>query len=311
MNDAPTIRNDSRRRPPSRRRQGTHAAITLVACGAIATAAAGGSGTSAAPSTAPPPTVLAVTVGEQGSKTMFTVPQSVVGGPVSVRLTNTGRHPHGAQLALVRDDHTLAEALAALARGERTNKLPDWLRARGGVASAAPGQTATAVVNLEGGHYFLRDPIDERPNTPAVEFTVTPGRDGPLPRTRTTITAASTGHDRYRWHVSGRLHAGANRITLQSKGGPDALHFAGLVRLNGNPSLAQIRQAFESNGKPPPFLDFSKFVKSTTIDGAGSSEVLTLNILKPGRYALFCPLSDRDGGKPHYAEGMLTKIKVH
>ena len=45
------------------------------------------------------------------------------------------------------------------------------------------------------------------------------------------------------------------------------------------------------------------------VDGGKSlSAVLTFS--KPGTYLLFCPLKDRDGGKPHFLEGMIKKVTI-
>jgi hypothetical protein len=43
---------------------------------------------------------------------------------------------------------------------------------------------------------------------------------------------------------------------------------------------------------------------------SGKSLTTQLTLSKPGTYLLFCPLIDRDGGKPHFAEGLLTTITV-
>ena len=32
--------------------------------------------------------------------------------------------------------------------------------------------------------------------------------------------------------------------------------------------------------------------------------------LPPGRYVFFCPPRDRDGGKRHFLEGLLTQVEI-
>lgn len=60
---------------------------------------------------------------------------------------------------------------------------------------------------------------------------------------------------------------------------------------------------------PPPF-DFKNGVNTAGPDG-GTEEVTDLELRKPGRYALVCFFTDRDGkGKPHFAEGMLKQVDV-
>ena len=121
------------------------------------------------------------------------------------------------------------------------------------------------------------------------------------------MTAATAGKDKYRWQLSG-LHVGPNRLTFKSEGA-QALHLVAAIAIKPgqNPSLAAIEKSFQSNG-PPAFADLPTYRSSAILDG-GHSEVTTLD-LKAGTYVLFCPLTDRDGGKPHFAEGLLTKVTI-
>ena len=91
--------------------------------------------------------------------------------------------------------------------------------------------------------------------------------------------------------------------------GKQAIHLILAFRVTGNPSKADILKSLKTNGKPPKFVDQSSFVGTAVIDG-GKSQVTPLALSKPGKYVLFCPLSDRDGGKPHFAEGLLTTVNV-
>jgi hypothetical protein len=124
------------------------------------------------------------------------------------------------------------------------------------------------------------------------------------------VDAASTGKDRYEWKISGSLKSGTNAITFKS-GGKDALHFVGAFRVTGNPSLAEIKKflASQQNGPPPKFVDQSTFDSTAILDG-GKEQTTPLRLSKPGTYVLFCPLTDRDGGKSHDQEGLLKKIEV-
>ncbi len=60
-------------------------------------------------------------------------------------------------------------------------------------------------------------------------------------------------------------------------------------------------------GGPPP-IDFAKGVGTTVIDG-GIAQNISLD-LKAGKYAVVCFISDRAGGKPHAAKGMLEELTV-
>jgi hypothetical protein len=253
------------------------------------------------------PSTLALSISESGKAAKFTAPASTKGGLVNVTLANKGKMPHAAQLVRLTGNHTTADALKTLG----SNKPPPaWLRAEGGVSAVAPGQSGSATVILPAGKYAVVDAGGPGSSGPPAssDLNVIAGAGGSLPSTPTTITAAEPGHHQFKWDIKGALKSGDNRLTFVSKG-KDSLHFIGAFRLNGNPSEAAIKKGLSSNGKPAKFIDTSTFTETAVLDG-GKSEVGSLNLRKPGQYVLFCPLTDRDGGKQHDQEGLLTKVTV-
>jgi hypothetical protein len=280
------------------------AALALVACGTSKKSSSSSSSSSSAP--ASKPATLAVTVTESGRTPKLTAPAQTSAGVVEVKLTNQGKAPHAAQLIRIDGNHPPMEALKIIGAG---GKIPSWLRAAGGLGATPPGQAASAVQDLTPGKYVAADVGGPSSGPPAfAQFTVTGKGGGTLPSTPTTITGAQAGKDRYRWDVSGTLKTGANQVTFASKG-DEAIHFLGVIPLKGNPSDAQIAKGMSAQGKPPAFLDVSNSTNTAALDG-GHNLTTTVNIKKPGTYVLYCPLADRDGGKPHFAEGMIKKITV-
>jgi hypothetical protein len=253
-----------------------------------------------------------MSISEQGQKASFQVPKSAKGGLVDLSFRNKGKAPHGVQFVQYTGDHSAAEALKQVA--SNSNKVPGWLRAQGGTAAIAGGKSTTASFNLAPGNYVVVDtaafgggPGSGPPATAVMKFTS--GDTGDLPGTPATVDADRTGKDKYAWKISG-LKAGENQITFNSKGS-DALHLIAAVPVKGKaPSLAKLKSDFakSGNGPPPPYLDISKFQSSAIIDG-GKSQTLSLN-LPAGQYVFFCPLTDRDGGKPHDQEGLLQTVTV-
>jgi hypothetical protein len=249
------------------------------------------------------PTVLRIGVSEKGKTASFSVPKSTTGGLVEVKLTNEGKAPHGVQFVRYEDGHTAAEALELL-EGE-SEKTPDWLRAEGGIGGVGGGESATATLNLEEGNFLISDAASfgEKPAT--AELTVEGGSSGDLPDTEATVTAEETGEDKYAWDVA-NLTAGPTQITFDSEG-DEAIHLIIAAPLKGKvPPLSQIKKEFgeEKEGPPPPYLDFEAAQSTAVLDG-GKSQTAPLD-LKPGRYLFFCPLTDRDGGKSHDQEGLLS-----
>jgi hypothetical protein len=277
------------------------AVLALAACGSSKK-----SKTAAAPSAS----TLALSISESGKSAKFTAPPSAKGGLVTVRLTNNGKKPHGAQLFRITGGHTVQDALRATA-GE-SSKTPDWIRAEGGIGAANPGETASATMNLAAGKYAVADFAsgpEESSGPPVIaQMTITPGASASLPATDTTITAAAPAEDKYKWQISGPLKTGSNEITFDSKG-KDALHHVVAVRVTADVPLGKVVKDFEKEGPPPSYIDPSVQYASSMIDG-GKSETTDLILPKPGKYIFLCHLTDRDGGKPHFAEGLITKVNV-
>src|SRR5439155_16700854 len=129
-----------------------------------------------------------------------------------------------------------------------------------------------------------------------------------LPSTPTSVTAANPSKDHYKWEIMGGIKAGPQSLTFNSKG-KEAIHLIGAARITGNHSNAELVKALSTNGKPPSYVDTSSFTSTAVLDG-GKSEVTSFVLDKPGKYVLFCPLPDRDGGKSHIKEGLLTTVTV-
>jgi hypothetical protein len=257
------------------------------------------------------PTKLAVTISDAG-KGKFTMdaPTQIDGGLVEMTLANQGKEPHQGQLVLLSGGHTVQDALSTI--GSQSSKIPSWMKLEGGVGVLAPGQSGTATMNLPAGNYGIIDlgggPGGGKP--PALsgsqaEMTVGSGDTGDLPATNATVTADKVGKDRYRWDVSG-LKAGANTVTFNSKGS-DAVHHIVAAPIVGNASIGDVKSALESNSGPPPVNP--KGIQETTVLDGGNSQTTQFD-LKPGRYAFVCFLTDRDGGKPHFEEGLLKQVTI-
>jgi len=289
-------------------------ALALVAAAAATTAFIAGCGSSGSSSStaSSSPTPLSLKISENGSKASFQAPKSVSGGLVSVSLRNQGKAPHGVEFIQYTGGHTEGDTLKAL--GAQSNKIPSWIKLAGGIGSVLGGKTGTADLNLPAGNYVLADaaafsgPGSSGPPATA-PIKVTAGTAGTLPTTPATITAANPAKDKYQWQISG-LKAGTNQVTFNSKG-KQAVHLIFAVPVKGKaPPLSQIKTDLASNGPPPPYVD-AKGAQSTAILDGGTSQTTTLDLKKPGQYVFFCPLTDRDGGKPHFEEGLLKVETVN
>jgi len=274
-------------------------AVLALTAAAVAIAGCGGS-------SATKPTNLSLSISEAGKAAKFTIPPSGKGGLTQVVLVNSGKAPHNAQLVLVARGHTVAEAVKQIAGNSK--KTPNWLRAEGGVGTTLGGQTGTAIVNLPKGTYAVVDTSSTGNGPPAYGQTTLPkGKTGTVPKYAAHITGLATGKDKYAWKITG-LKVGANPLDFVSKG-KSAIHTAVAIKVKGNPSLDTIKKALQSNGGPPPsFIAPSQPADTAALDG-GKSVATSLTFTR-GQYVFFCPLTDRDGGKPHFLEGMIKKVTI-
>lgn len=290
------------------------AALALVAAGCGSSSKSSGSaGESAAVAATPVQFTIQLSETSPGVAKL-TGPSAITGGLVTLNLQNTGSAPHSAQLVRIEGGHTIPEALEAI--GSPSAKTPAWLHAEGGVGAVQPSASGSATMNLPAGQYAAIDvygATQSHSGTQPAElpFTVSAGKPGPLPASLgsgVTITAANPSKDHYRWEIAGKLTTHTNNITFNSKGS-QALHEITAVRITGNQPVTALVKALERNGPPPSYVDTSTEQSTAVLDG-GKSLTTGLTLSKPGTYILFCHLSDRDGGKPHFAEGLITKVVV-
>jgi hypothetical protein len=241
----------------------------------------------------------------------FVVPESVEAGLVEVRFTNSSKVPREMQLLRLDDDRTLDDALEVIT-SEESGPIPDWLHAEGGIGTTAPGESASATLALSEGTYYLIDTNEgEGENVPSnvekgarATLKVSGGDDeAELPE-----LDASIEMDDYSFVTSG-LKPGRNRFVLSNTG--EELHHTLAFPIREDATFAEVREFLQSEGEgaggPPP-LDFEQAVGTSVLDG-GRDQIAELDF-EAGRYALVCFITDRAGGPPHVAKGMLREIEI-
>jgi hypothetical protein len=162
---------------------------------------------------------------------------------------------------------------------------------------------------LEPGTYYVLDTESaggsEQPNARkggVAKFEVTGEATGELPATDATITAKD-----YAFEATG-VKAGKNRLTFENAG--DELHHLIAVPIRKGATFAEVKKLFSSNEEPkgPPPVDFENGLATAVID-SGQKQVAELEF-KKGKYALVCFITDREGGPPHVAKGMIDELDV-
>ena len=100
------------------------------------------------------------------------------------------------------------------------------------------------------------------------------------------------------------LKKGKNTILFENTGAqPHHLVFASI---KPGSTIADVKSAFQKPSGRPPIGNGP----STAVLEGGTGQVVTLNLPKSGKYALLCFLTDRQGGPPHVAKGMVAEVDV-
>lgn len=276
-------------------------AVTITACGDDEES-----------SSSSKPQKLTVEVTEQGKNRFgMTAPKSVKAGLVEISLKTPagGRTSHDAQLVRVEGNHSIDEVLKFIA--QEGAPTPDWLFAAGGVGPTKAGMAGSARQNLTPGKYFVLDTGEpegenvksyaERGATAELEVTGKPGT-AELSKGESKITAKD-----YTFTSSG-LKAGRNQVEFDNVG--KELHHVIAFPYRKGTTLADVKKAFKQQGPPsgPPPVDFESTTGTAVLEG-GQKQVTQLE-LKRGKYAFVCFVSDRKGGPPHVAKGMITEAVV-
>lgn len=294
-------------------------AVTRLIAGALGAAAAaalvagcGGDDDEAA-TEQPAPTSFPIEATSEGPNELaFEFPATVEAGLVTLTLTNSDDRPRSAGIMRIVGDHTVDDVREAIA--EEGGPIPSFIQDGGGVPAVEPGESASVTQVLAPGRYALLDD-ESSGDGPANaelgaqgEFTVTgPASDAELPAQPATVTATDDGEDEYGFDFAG-LTAGVNEVRFENTG--EELHHALFFPIREGVTIDDVATALASDAPPegPPPVDFAAGTGTQVIDG-GIAQNLSLD-LDPGRYAVVCFVQDRDGGKPHVADGMIEELAI-
>jgi hypothetical protein len=237
-------------------------------------------------------------------------PPSVPAGLAELSLrVPAGAATHDAQLVKVEGSRSAADVVAAIAGpGE---PIPKWLTLAGGVGQTDGGAVGRSVQNLQPGRYVILDTDEpEGDNVKSyaqsgavatLEVTGEPSTTQ-LPRVDATVTTRE-----YAFATSG-LEAGPNRVAIRNAG-KEPHHVLAFPYRKGA-TLDEVRTFFTQEGESsgPPPVDFAGATRTAALE-AGEEQIATLD-LRRGRYALICFITDRAGGPPHMAKGMIAEAVV-
>jgi len=230
----------------------------------------------------------------------FTAPKSADSGKAEITFTNNSDSASDMQLIRIEGDHTPEEVVEGLGKAMQGKPFPDWFFAAGGTSTLRPGKSGSVTQVLEPGTYF---PIDTAGSLPDPEsltsVEVTGDESDEELEADTTVTASE-----YQFEADG-LKAGENEIDFHNAGAQP--HHLLISKLIGDATAEDVEKAFKSSNRKPP-LEEKGGLATAVIEG-GESQLVDFD-LKPGRYAFYCFITDRQGGPPHALKGMVDEVEV-
>jgi hypothetical protein len=244
-----------------------------------------------------------ITISGSPKNAKIEAPKSAETGLAEIKLDNKTSQEADAQLVRVEGKHSPAEVVKALGGVIEGKPFPDWFFAGGGVSTTAPNATASVTQVLEPGTYYVFNDESQGPpdpkTTPAIEVTGD-ASDAELP----SVGGGEVQAIDYGFKASG-LKAGRNEILFENTGGQP--HHILASKAIGDATAADAEKFFKTESGKPPVQE--KGTQSTAVVEGGQSQVVTLD-LEPGKYVLYCFISDRQGGPPHALKGMVDQVEV-
>ncbi|HEU4945392.1 MAG TPA: hypothetical protein VFT10_09560 [Solirubrobacterales bacterium] len=245
---------------------------------------------------------LTFTLSGQGKAAKFTVPESAEAGLAEITLQNDGKADSDLQLIRVEGDHTPQEVVDGLGKAMKGQAFPEWFFAGGGVGPTPPGESRTVTQVLQPGTYYAFD---------------TEGSEGPPDAKSVASTEVSGDESDEGLEADGTISAleydfesdgvssDQTEVLFENKGSQP--HHIVYSPLKDGTTTEDVEEFFENEKGPFPLNE--KATKNTAVIEGGESQLVALD-LKPGRYALLCFISDRQGGPPHAVKGMVDEVEV-
>lgn len=245
---------------------------------------------------------LTYTASGEGKASKIEGPTSAETGLAEITFRNEGKGEADLQLIRVEKGRTAEEAIEGLEKAMKGQPFPDWFFAGGGVGTIPAGDSQTVTQVLKPGTYYAfntegRQGPPDAESVPALEVAGEESSDEVAGDE--TVTAIEYGFE------AEDLPSGEVEIDFEN-GGAEPHHIIA-APLKGDATAADVEQAIKSEKGQPPIDE--EGTQNTAVLEGGEGQVVTLD-LKPGRYALLCFISDRQGGPPHALKGMVDEVEV-
>ena len=244
---------------------------------------------------------LSYSVESKGKAVTVTAPESAETGLAEITVSNDSDSEAELQLIRVEGDRTPKEVISGLGKAIQGQPFPEWFFAAGGVGTLGPGETATVEQVLQPGDYYAFNTEGGPPDAKAVAVTEVTGEesDAEIEEGDVVVEAAE-----YVFNAD-TLPSGEIEIAFDNIGAQP--HHLIASPIKGDATAEEVEKAFKEEKGPPPLEE--KGTLSTAVLEGGEGQLVTMD-LEPGRYALYCFITDREGGPPHVFKGMVDEVEV-
>jgi hypothetical protein len=245
---------------------------------------------------------LSFTVESKGKTSTVTAPESAEAGLAEITLTNDSDSEADLQLLRVEGDRSPEEVVEGFGKAIQGKAFPEWLFAAGGVGTLGAGESATVEQVLQPGDYYAFNLETGGPPSPQdVAVTEVSGEesDAEIEQGDATVEAAE-----YVFNAE-TLPSGEVEIAFDNIGAQP--HHLIASPIKGNATAEDVEKAFKEEKGPSPLEE--KGTLSTAVLEGGEAQLVEMD-LEPGRYALYCFITDREGGPPHVYKGMVDEVEV-
>ena len=235
-----------------------------------------------------------------GKAATYEVPGSADPGKAEITFSNSSDEGADMQLIRVEGNRSPEEVIEGLGKAMKGQPFPEWFRAAGGTSAVEPGENKVVTQVLEPGTYYAFDTEGGPPSPKGLTGLEVSGDESDAElEADTTVTASE-----YQFEADG-LEAGKHEIDFENAGAQP--HHLLISPLKGDATAEEVEEAFKSEKGPPPLEE--KGTQATAVIEGGESQLVEVN-LKPGRYAFYCFITDRQGGPPHALKGMVDEFEV-
>lgn len=234
----------------------------------------------------------------------FEGPDTIPGGPITIRLHNRGKELH--QLQLLKLDEGKSPADLAVALRETGGVVPRWAKHMGGPNAIGSGDTSEATMYMEPGSYVIICGIPTKKHTTHAALGMQKAlhvvKNAPtFPEFYGNFHMAMFD---YEFVVVQPMKKGRHTFYVINRG--SQAHQASLIRLNRGASAHDVLRAFTRDA---PLSLPGKLIGGISGLEPGGDGTFTAEFTT-GRYAIICLFSDPTGHNSHAAKGMVMNFTI-